>query len=132
MAHHGPSYGLDADIKAKESLKIDPQAMTGARQWVERVTGESVGEDFQAGLKDGVILCKLANKLRPGSVPNISPSKMPFKQMENIGFFLKTCESFGMKKEDLFMTVDLYEGKHLSVVVDTILRLRDRSPEAFK
>ena len=37
-------------------------------------------------------------------------------QMENIGFFLSACESFGLTKQDLFQTVDLYEGENVHVV----------------
>ena len=36
--------------------------------------------------------------------------------MENIGFFLSACESFGLTKQDLFQTVDLYEGENVPVV----------------
>lgn len=36
---------------------------------------------------------------------------MAFKQMENISFFLTAAEKYGIKKCDMFQTVDLYEGK---------------------
>ena len=36
--------------------------------------------------------------------------------MENIGNFLSACELFGMKKTDLFQTVDLYEGTNIPQV----------------
>jgi len=31
------------------------------------------------------VLCRLVNKIKPGSVAKITSMKMPFKQMENIG-----------------------------------------------
>jgi transgelin len=65
----------------------------------------------------------LANKIQPGSVKNISKQKMAFMQMENINAFLKACSAFGVPKHDLFMTVDLYEGKNMIQVVDTIYSL---------
>lgn len=38
-------------------------------QWMETVMGESLPSgDFGDILKDGVVLCKLMNKLQPGSV----------------------------------------------------------------
>ena len=38
-------------------------------QWVETVMGEPLPKgDFGEILKDGVILCKLMNKIQPGSV----------------------------------------------------------------
>ena len=45
---------------------------------------------------------------------------MAFKQMENIGNFLNGCESIGVKKLDLFQTVDLYEGQNMAQVLNGI------------
>jgi hypothetical protein len=38
--------------------KYDKTLETGVRNWIEATTGESIGDDFQAGLKNGQILCK--------------------------------------------------------------------------
>jgi hypothetical protein len=38
--------------------KYDKSLETGVRSWIEEKTGEKIGEDFQGGLKSGVILCK--------------------------------------------------------------------------
>ena len=65
----------------------------------------------------------LVNKIKPGTVKNISKQKMPFMQMENINNFLKACSAFGVPKHDAFMTIDLYEGKNMPQVVDTIFSL---------
>lgn len=118
MANHGPSYGLDAELEAKRNANYDSNLENDVRAWIERLTGDSIGPDFHAGLKSGVILCKyvlnlsswgskkyficelfvsylciqywsvmltffnsLANKLKPGSVPKIQKSAMPFVQM---------------------------------------------------
>ena len=38
-------------------------------QWIEAVMGEPLpAGDFADVLKDGVVLCKLINKIQPGSV----------------------------------------------------------------
>ena len=39
-------------------------------------------------LKNGVILCKLMNKISPGAVPKFKEKGMPFILMENIQSFL--------------------------------------------
>jgi len=121
----GPSYGLDADIKAKQSAKFDQGLEDKARAFIEGVTGESIGTSFADGLRDGVLLCKLVNKLKPGSVTGFKTSSMTFVKMENIGKFLKALnDEFGLKSTDTFMTVDLYEEKNMVAVIDTILMLQ--------
>lgn len=41
---------------------------------------------------------------------------LSLSQMENISHFLSFCERFGMKRSDLFQTVDLYEGQNIPQV----------------
>lgn len=38
--------------------KYDMQREEELRFWIEEVTGMPIGENFQQGLKDGVILCE--------------------------------------------------------------------------
>ena len=97
--------------------------------------------DFADALKDGAALCELINALRPGSVKKINTMKAPFKQVgrkinqngfknknlssfsfqrENIELFLKGCEAYGLKTQDLFQVNDLYEAKNVYMVVDNL------------
>ena len=43
--------------------------------------------------------------------------------MENIGMFLNACEEYGVKKLDMFQTVDLYDNTNFGGVIQTILAL---------
>ncbi|NXH58629.1 CNN1 protein, partial [Rhabdornis inornatus] len=52
--------------------KYDPQHERELRAWIEGTTGRRIGDNFMDGLKDGVILCELINKLQPGSVPKVN------------------------------------------------------------
>jgi len=82
----------------------------------------SLGAELSFGdaLKDGVILAKTINSLKPGTIRQINASKMPFKQMENISNFLKACRVIGVNEFDLFETVDLFELKDVGLVVNCI------------
>ena len=87
---------------------------------LEEVRG---AEMLQEKLKDGIVLCKLMNVLQPNSIPKISDSQQPFKQMENINNFLSACEAYGCKRGDLFQTVSLYDGINMAEVLNGIFAL---------
>jgi len=92
-------------------------------KWIEELVGEKLDNGLEASLKDGIILCKLANAIKPGSVKNISTKKMPTMQRENINAYLTACKDLGLQKHDLFVTNDLFEGKNIPVVVDNLYSL---------
>ncbi|OQR71374.1 myophilin-like [Tropilaelaps mercedesae] len=129
-------------------MKYDNQLASEVMEWVKRV----VGEDFDPSgdmdnvhqvLKDGTILCKLINGLKPGSIPekkinsskmafncmeninmfleqakDLNSSKVAFKCMENINMFLEQAKDLGVTAEETFQTVDLWEKQNiLSVVI---------------
>jgi len=109
---------MDAELNEKQQQKYDVNAEHEAKVWIEGITGESFGDQsFGDFLKDGQILCKLVNKIRPGSIKKVHKMKMPFMQMENICFFLQGARSIGLADHDCFETVDLYEQKDLGIVV---------------
>uniref|UniRef100_UPI0037553F86 hypothetical protein n=1 Tax=Salmonella sp. s51933 TaxID=3160127 RepID=UPI0037553F86 len=127
--------------RRKIDAKYDPVAEQNARLWIEDVTGillknpgdeiqtveqlndwrmEPLGQkEFHKALKDGVLVCKLMNALQDGVVQKINESATnPYKQMENISYFLKAAEAFGCIKNDLFQTVELHEGRDMGQVVN--------------
>jgi len=109
--------------KGKIESKYDKANEDKVRAFVETVTGDKLGENIQESLKDGIILCNLLNKLKPGLVS--TPKKgTAFVQMENINRFLIGLQALGFKATETFMTVDLFEGKNMVVVLDTLLRLQ--------
>ena len=84
------------------------------------MTGEKLGPNFAEALKSGIVLCKLANAVKPGSVRKINNGRMPFMLMENIGFFLDAVTASGIVTADKFQTVDLYEAKNMVQVIRCI------------
>uniref|UniRef100_G3UJE1 Calponin n=1 Tax=Loxodonta africana TaxID=9785 RepID=G3UJE1_LOXAF len=103
--------------------KYDPQREVELRSWIEELTGLSIGPDFQKGLKDGIILCTLMNKLQPGSVPKINRSMQNWHQLENLSNFIKAMVSYGMNPVDLFEANDLFESGNMTQVQVSLLAL---------
>ncbi|CAD0057804.1 unnamed protein product [Aureobasidium pullulans] len=115
---------LDQDMRNLRLSKYTPQAANEIRSWIEQTLGEPLppGDLLQDVLKDGVILCKLANLALPPPGLRFKKSAMPFVQMENISHFLRACESppLNMTAHDRFLTVDLFESKDPAQVLHTI------------
>lgn len=116
-------FGIDHDLALKQAEKYDSSAEAQAQAWIEEITQEPFTESFGPQLKDGTTLCKLANGIKPGTIKKINSSKLAFKQMENVTFFLKACRKFGVPESSLFETVDLYELKDLGLVLQCIFGL---------
>ncbi|EGB02647.1 hypothetical protein AURANDRAFT_7830, partial [Aureococcus anophagefferens] len=64
-----------------------------------------------------VLLCKLINVIQPGSVKKINKGSFAFKQIDNIGMFLRGCEALGMPRADCFSANDLYQGDNMKKVL---------------
>ncbi len=118
-----PLYGLSAEVKARIDGKRDAQVEKDVQNWIENVIGEKFPKSFEESLKSGVILCKLANKIKPGIIAKVNTNNMPFMQMENIASFLKTLDVFGVNRHDQFQTVDLFEGKNIPQVTQSLFVL---------
>ncbi|XP_069073844.1 calponin-2 [Pleurodeles waltl] len=119
----GPSYGLSAEVKNRLALKYDFQAEAELREWIEELTQKKIGPDFQKGLKDGVTLCELMNKLRPGSIRKINHSNQNWHQLENLSNFIKAMAQYGLNPVDLFEANDLFESGNMTQVQVTLLAL---------
>lgn len=119
----GPAYGLSAEVRSKIAQKYDPQKEEELRFWIEEVTGMSIGDNFQKGLKDGVILCELINKLQPNSVKKINLSQLNWHKLENLGNFIKAILAYGLKPNDIFEANDLFENGNMTQVQTTLLAL---------
>mmetsp|Transcript_10192 Transcript_10192/g.25199 ORF Transcript_10192/g.25199 Transcript_10192/m.25199 type:complete len:645 (-) Transcript_10192:80-2014(-) len=95
-----------------------------ACEWIKDVTGVDINPaDLQQELRSGVVLCTLANKLRPGAIKKINNSEMPFAQRENIGKFCEFVREAGVKDINNFTPDDLFEAKSIKQVVICILSL---------
>lgn len=130
MSTRPKGYGLTADIRNKILEKYDRNLEADAVRWIEAILGEGTmqgaagPDEVHKILKDGSVLCRLMNALQPGSVKKIRTDTVrPAFLMENTGKFLTACESYGVKKDDLFQTVDLFENQNMVAVINGIVAL---------
>jgi len=137
MANRPKGFGLTAELQRKKEAKFDAELSEEVFEWMREVF-EDAGDtastdtlprhiqssaDVHKALKDGIILCKLVNIIKSGSVKKINGSSGVFKEMENINQFLKACEDLGCKKLDLFQTVDCHEAGNIPQVINGIIAL---------
>ncbi|KAK9451296.1 calponin homology domain-containing protein [Limtongia smithiae] len=112
---------LDQDVAELRKSKYDAKSAAEAKTWIESILDENLrDDDLMSVLKDGTILCRIANAVIPDCNLKFKQSRMPFVQMENISMFLKAATSLGLPQYDLFQTVDLFEQKDPAQVLQTL------------
>jgi len=129
--------GFAAEAQAKIHGKFDPQLAAEVLKWLNEVSGQNVDtegsiDNFCTVLKDGVVLCNLANALKPGSISKITQTSMAFKQMENINHFLSFAGENGVPKNELFQTVDLFEKQDPNSVLICLFSLARKAAKFGK
>ncbi|KAH3666637.1 hypothetical protein WICMUC_005564 [Wickerhamomyces mucosus] len=93
-----------------------------AKKWLEFIIGEPIPNEIQLltdGLRNGVILAKLAKALKPELVKRIIPdgSGLHFKHTENINVFFQLLDELRMPDLFRFELTDLYDKKNIPKVV---------------
>uniref|UniRef100_A0A7E4V9Y6 Calponin-homology (CH) domain-containing protein n=1 Tax=Panagrellus redivivus TaxID=6233 RepID=A0A7E4V9Y6_PANRE len=121
MADRATKSGIALEAQQKIHSKYDEQLAAQLLTWIQTVSGLDIDtsgnvDNFLGLLKDGKVLCQLANALQAGSVKKVNESKMAFKLMENISFFLAFAQQH-VDKSELFQTVDLFEGQDPNAVL---------------
>ncbi|KAL0881074.1 hypothetical protein ABMA27_002202 [Loxostege sticticalis] len=101
--------------------------------WITAVLGEQLpNAPYEDILKDGVVLCKLINKLSPGSVKKIQERGTNFQLMENIQRFQAAIKKYGVPEEEIFQTADLFERRNIPQVtlcLYSLGRITQKHPE---
>uniref|UniRef100_A0A673I6F9 LIM domain only protein 7-like n=1 Tax=Sinocyclocheilus rhinocerous TaxID=307959 RepID=A0A673I6F9_9TELE len=68
-----------------------------------------VSSNFRSSLENGLLLCDLINKIRPGVVKKLNRLSTPIAGLDNISLFLKACAKLGLKEAQLFHPGDLQD-----------------------
>merc|ERR1719436_2129499 len=88
------------------------------------VLGEKLpNKPYEDVLKDGVVLCRLMNKIQPDSIKRIKERGTNFQLMENIQRFQEAIKKYGVPHNEIFQTADLFERRNLKQVTLTLLAL---------
>eukprot|EP01051_Picozoa_sp_SAG22_P011699 SAG22_NODE_1149_length_5353_cov_1.820898_2_plen_424_part_00 len=123
---------LTFELKRQQLAERDQDSAAGrVTKWIAEVTGSAVGADLGEALKSGVILCELANKIKPGSYKKVSTSSMPFPQRENIKKFCDAAREIGVIDRENFDTNDLFEQSNMKQVLICLNALGRASAKAW-
>lgn len=77
---------LNASLQQKQQRDYDPQLDVDVRKWVSSYLDVKLELDpavasFGSLFRDGVLLCRLINKIKPGVIPEPARTSLAFKQM---------------------------------------------------
>ncbi|XP_021506365.1 leucine-rich repeat and calponin homology domain-containing protein 4 isoform X1 [Meriones unguiculatus] len=106
------------------------------RQVLEARLQQPLPEDLAEALANGVVLCQLANQLRPRSVPFIHvpspavPKLSALKSRKNVESFLEACRKMGVPEADLCAPSDLLRGtaQGLRTVLSAVVLVGGKAP----
>ncbi|KAN0055736.1 hypothetical protein ACTA71_011622 [Dictyostelium dimigraforme] len=114
------NIGNVSDEKVKEYLKTEILV----KEWIEEVLQIKIKESLSDALKNGIVLCYLANAIQDNIVPTITEkSRLGLEFKKNIDFFLLALKDLGFPKQKLFKLNDLYEGECIVRVVECLSQL---------
>jgi len=117
-------FGMDAEHaeKMKQKLLNDPKYERDALNWIETLTGEKLTDTYTS-LKSGVVLCKLINVIKPGTIKFINVKPIAICERENLKSYIMACEILGVPKEESFTVSDLHDKKSINAVLLNIYSL---------
>ncbi|KAG7456999.1 hypothetical protein MATL_G00241970 [Megalops atlanticus] len=104
------------------------------RKNIESRLKVTLPSDLGAALTDGVVLCHLANHVRPRSVPSIHvpspavPKLTMAKCRRNVENFLEACRRLGVPQAQLCLPLHILEERGLPQVAGTVSALLELAP----
>nr|XP_015092011.1 DISP complex protein LRCH3 isoform X4 [Vicugna pacos] len=139
LSSSAPSTDLTDPITRQNSRQREEELelIDQLRKHIEYRLKVSLPCDLGAALTDGVVLCHLANHVRPRSVPSIHvpspavPKLTMAKCRRNVENFLEACRKIGVPQDSLCSPSDILQ-LNLSVkrTVETLLSLGAHSEES--
>jgi hypothetical protein len=142
MSYRAAKSGIAAEAQKKIEGNYDSQEAVRCLHWIKQITDvpeiasspdaiDGSHDAFHALLGDGLILCKLIDKLYPGKinwsdktfqVPKIEAMRI-MRERERIAMFTKLVQEYGVSDTATFPTESLHEKGALNLAqVCTCLR----------
>ncbi|XP_059652350.1 kinesin-like protein KIN-14I [Cornus florida] len=140
LRQHGKRLNdLDMASRRVQEASIRRYEVAG---WLRKMVGvvggkdlpaEPSEEDFRLGLRSGIILCNVLNKIQPGAVPKVveapcdsvivpdGAALSAYQYFENVRNFLVAVEEMGLPT---FEASDLEQGGKSSRIVNCVLALK--------
>lgn len=133
----GPS-SPESSLRSRTFPQIvdEKELISQLRQVLESRLQQPLPEDLAEALANGVILCQLANQLRPRSVPFIHvpspavPKLSALKSRKNVESFLEACRKMGVPEADLCSPSDLLRGttQGLRTILEAVILVGGKAP----
>ncbi|XP_072253518.1 leucine-rich repeat and calponin homology domain-containing protein 1 isoform X5 [Leuresthes tenuis] len=133
---HKPMETVDPQFTIRrkmEQLREELELMEQLRDSIESRLKVVLPEDLGTSLMDGVVLCHLANHIRPRSVASIHvpspavPKLSMAKCRRNVENFLDACRKIGLPEDKLCLPHHILEEKGLVKVSITVQALVDEA-----
>ncbi|KAG4916813.1 hypothetical protein JHK87_054370 [Glycine soja] len=146
LQQHGGRLDVNlASRKAEEASLRRYEAAGWLRKTVGVVGGKDLPaepseEDFRIGLRSGIILCNVLNKIQPGAVSKVvegpcdsviipdGAALSVYQYFENVRNFLVAVEEMGLPS---FEASDLEQGGKSSRIVNCVLALKSHAERKF-
>ncbi|XP_035380993.1 DISP complex protein LRCH3 isoform X3 [Electrophorus electricus] len=126
-----PEEAVPSPLVASGPIGEEAELVEQLRKNIESRLKVSLPSDLGAALTDGVVLCHLANHVRPRSVPSIHvpspavPKLTMAKCRRNVENFLEACRRIGVPQGSLCSVAEVLEGEALCLhrMVEALLTL---------